>query len=449
MTTIERLEDALPDLLGDLGRADASLLIADVLADTEGLRQRRGIALPELPGVERLRLRFGRRPIALRLVIAIGLLVLALAAAAIAGGLRRPTPIPTTWVRAGQLDSSVGVETAIALRDGRILVGGSSGSSSLAKLFDPRSGVMTTIPSGFSRVDLQGAAILTDGRIFLLGWQEVGTGAEGRSLAWLLDPVSGQVSPPVETVRPRFEATVVAVKDSVYLLGGLNNPEAALPETSIERFDLASRSFTVTVTQADVHAGDVAMALPDGTVLVAGGQRVGLLDPLTGDATALGTLPSARGATSILRRADGRILVIPGEGIGTCGRHGIDPTVPVLFDPTTRTLEPARPLPHAVRAAVSLADGRLVIAGAWQAMTQGCADGSSYLHDAWIGIHDPITGATSESLNPMTGTGDLPIDPDGPIAAAVLLPDGRVALISATANGGGPYAIDLLTVGSR
>jgi hypothetical protein len=50
--------------------------------------------------------------------------------------------------------------------------------------------------------------------------------------------------------------------------------------------------------------------------------------------------------------------------------------------------------------------------------------------DAWLGVHDPTTGTTLTSRDPFTGQASLEADPDEPYTAAVVLPDGSVALVT-------------------
>jgi hypothetical protein len=137
-----------------------------------------------------------------------------------------------------------------------------------------------------------------------------------------------------------------------------------------------------------------------------------------------------RGSESVapIRLPDGRVLIFRGQDGQYCGRHGTDPIATTLFDPASGTVSDGHRIPHNITTAAALPDGRVLVTGAWTYGT--CQEGSEYITDAWIGIHDPISGVTLESLDPRTGVASLAADTDRVYLGSVPLPDGRIALVS-------------------
>lgn len=477
MTTVDRFEESLPGLLDELARTDPSALIADVRMATVGSRQRPRLfaGLSSVLDRRDLRLVTGPIPPLLRVGLALALLLVAIAAAAvIAGALRSVSPRPAELVSAGTIPGSLSSPTVVALADGRLVIVGDSGDAAIVRIFDPASGTVAEMDTGLRSVSLLNAVTLGNGHVFLLGWQNADPVTDGRSVAWVLDPVTGRLTPPVLTLQPRFEPSVVALADGTALVsGGVANPESTTTYATSERFDPRTNRFEEGPSVGSGRYGHEAIALPGGDVLFAGGSGVTSvvqdpgsaasavslpigtierLDPATGLTHAVGTLPDRGqgGPIEIVVLPDRRVLIIPSQSSSRyCGRHEFDPVTPFLFDPATDTLTTAAPVPHSVRAAVAIPDGRVVVAGTWAAIPGGCGAGGEYVEDSWVGIYDPMTGETIESHNPITGGGTLPIDVNLPIVAGALLPDGRVALLTEDAVNGTPDAVDLLTVAPR
>lgn len=476
MTTMDRFEAGLPDLFADLGRTDASQVVADVLAATAGARQRPRLLARLASTLDRSDPRPLVRtvPTPLRVGLALILLLLTIAVAAvIVGGPRPISTLRTTLTPAGTIPRAFGTRIALALPDGRLVVAG-GGDGAIAIVFDPRSGRAINIGTNLPSVQLEGAARLSDGRIFLLGWQNTDVAADGRSFAWLLDPAMDRVAAPVPTLQTRFEASVIGLPDgSVFVAAGQANPESTTTYASSERFDPSRNAFSVAPALDSPRSGQMAVALAGGDILFVGGYDdrpastgpgdvnptvlavpqlvIERFDPGSGSTRVVGSVEKlVRGGRILVSLPDGRVLIIPtSPQLQYCGRHGIDPVTPLLFDAASNSVIAASDLPHTVQTATALRDGRVVVAGQWSAMPGGCGSNAEYVSDAWLGIYDPITGTTIESHNPITGAGTLPVDPNLPYSAAALLPDGRVALIAEDQVNGTPDALELLTVAPR
>lgn len=148
---------------------------------------------------------------------------------------------------------------------------------------------------------------------------------------------------------------------SVIVIGG-DRALNALSE-SVDRFDPTTRRFTRIGSLASGRASHTALALHDGRILVAGGMTslelppfAEIIDAQRGTVVDAGRMAASRQGHTMTLLADGRVLVTGGSGRSSAE----------LWDPATNAwrLLPSR-LRHARagHSATLLADGRVLIAG--------------------------------------------------------------------------------------
>jgi hypothetical protein len=281
---------------------------------------------------------------------------------------------------------------AAPLPDGRVLIAGgldaTQHGTQSAELFDPTSDTFTPLPAS-GNTELQtpregpvGAA-LPDGRVLIAGGVPNGPTTQS---AELFDPASDTftalpASGSTELQTPREAAVAAVLPDGQVLIAGGNNDSGNALQ-SAELFDPASDTFTalpasgITALQTP-RDGAVAAALPDGQVLIAGGensssnalQSAELFDPASDTFTAL----PASGNTELHSGRDGAVAAaLPDGQVLIAGGYNSDGNAlqsAELFDPASDTftalpasgnteLQTARG--QAVAAA--LPDGRVLIA---------------------------------------------------------------------------------------
>jgi Kelch motif len=233
-------------------------------------------------------------------------------------------------------------------------------------------------------------------------------------------------------------------------------------------------SFSPTASMPFPRHGSVAAPLPDGRVLVAGGQgnlfgqtvhlaSALVFDPSTNGFSAggIGQMGTARAGAVAAPLPDGRVLVAGGSDGGVPFHSSAE-----IFDPRTNTFTPTGSMssPRFSPVAAPLPDGRILVAGGrdggndlssaevFNPATNGFSSAGSMgtaregataapLPDGQVLVAGGTGLSSAEAFNPATnsfssaGIGQLGLRQSG--AAAAPLPDGRV-LVAGGYDGSGP-----------
>jgi len=441
MTTMDRFEAVLPELIADLGRGDTSELVRDVLAATATMPQR-GRSQTRLAAViDSMDVRWAFRRLPTPARIAIGLTLLLTAAVAFAAGSSpnrvvqpSPSPTPTPSADLGPTASGPLERTqplafgsrhsaaAIALTDGRVLVLG--GADPRAEIYDPATGEFAAtgaMPLPRLRPML---ALLRDGRVLVVGGMHVAASGYSDGIASataeIFDPATGtfQSTGPlhfgrwtccfagqINAVQP--PAAISLLDGRVLIVGGRQQDPGSgsgsdARPAQAEIFDPATGTFQQIDVGCDAARGQVR--LRDGRVLVtclegpAGGEtnRARIFDPTTDTFSETGRPKTLSNGTAALTR-DGRALLI---GVGSAE----------IYDPATGAFHDLgiSRVPNPDQPAVTLSDGGILFVG---------SDGQRWFY----------FGATEDRLTwygPASSFSDTPSEP-----AAVLLHDGRVLVV--------------------
>jgi hypothetical protein len=176
------------------------------------------------------------------------------------------------------------------------------------------------------------------------------------------------------------------------------------------------------------RVGHTAASLPDGRILIAGGQdrtnaglaSAELYDPSTGTFTATGSMTISRQNHTATVLADGRVLIAGGGAFGPGGAPAsYGPlTSAELYDPKTGTFGPTGSMSVAAElyTATLLSDGRVLFAGGDYG-SESLA--SAQLYDVKTGTFRPI--------------GSMTVGREG--HTSTLLTDGRVLITGGQARG--------------
>lgn len=210
------------------------------------------------------------------------------------------------------------------LADGRVLVTGGHGRNSL-EIWDPATNTWRLVAARLATPrSRHTATLLADGRVLIAGG--FADGMPSYRFAEIFDPVSETLTPVEADVNEprRFHAAHRLADGSVLLAGGeIETAAGAVPVASVLRFDPASGRVVATAPLASARTVVQSVLLPDGRVVMLGGERD--VDLPTEGGEVYGTdrggallppMPAARAWHTADRLPDGRILIVGGMGPG-------------------------------------------------------------------------------------------------------------------------------------
>jgi Kelch motif len=318
----------------------------------------------------------------------------------------------------GQMTVARFDHAAVLLRTGRVLIVGGLERNGVmqpsAELFDPATGrfTMTGEPRANHGWGVT-ATLLPDGKVLVAGGSSGCDSPCYTASAELYDPATGKFAPTGKMTVPRAEARAVLLKTGEVLLVGGTAITDRNPLLTAELYHPATGTFTLI---GATHLSDATgiVLLNDGRVLVVSNSGTDLYDPSTKHFTATGamTVPRSKFGDALL--PDGRVLIAGGQAGGPFGTRV---TSTQIYDPGTGRFVPGAELNQnrfkLSKAVVSLKDGRVLIAGGAE---------QPEVYDPSSGVFSPVKGAKLDGFC---------------FSTATLLSDGRVLLAGGYAKPGG------------
>ena len=238
-------------------------------------------------------------------------------------------PSSGTWADTGSLVTARVRQTATLLLNGKVLITGGSpdaGITSLssAELYDPATGKWTATGSMSTARDLDTATLLLNGKVLVTGGAGNGDDYPLFSSAELFDPATGTWTPTGSMVTARVNQAATLLPDGRVLVTGGNNGVEVF--SSAELYDPASGIWQTTSAMIGPHTAHTATLLPDGKVLVAAGydniqfiaptSSAGMYDWSSGTWTATDLLNAARSWPTATLLPSGKVLIAGGYDIG-------------------------------------------------------------------------------------------------------------------------------------
>jgi hypothetical protein len=335
--------------------------------------------------------------------------------------------IARPWVTAvstdGWLITSREDHTATLLADGRVLFAGGRNDYqqviASAEIYDPKAGTFTETGSMTVPRELHSGVLLSDGRVLITGGRSDANGDDIAS-AELYDPKTGTFSATGSMKVARQQQTSTLLPDGKVLVAGEGQTDQ---DASAELYDPRTGTFRSIGSMNTPRLDHSATLLHDGTVLIVGGSdpaghmfyamdSAEIYDPMTGAFRKTASLDWATMDHTATLLPDGRVLVAGGDGAG----GGFEPTaVAAIYDPATETFSVTGSMQMAryCHTATLLTDGRVLVAGG----------------DSWD--NGPTEFLSSAELyDPATGTFSATGSMGKPLASqtATLLADGRVLM---------------------
>jgi large repetitive protein len=224
----------------------------------------------------------------------------------------------------------------------------------------------------------QTASLLSTGEVLIAG----GGDPEDAAKAELYDPTTGRFSPTGSMITARYGATATVLSTGLVLIvGGWSEDPNAPVLASAELYNPTSGTFAETGSMATPRADQSATLLPNGRVLIAGGQTdtnnvfsalatAELYDPTTGKFRATASMSVARFNHTATLLTNGDVLIAGGggpTGVGSGSSVGTAPGLASaeLYDPAAGTFTATGSMTVARywHSATLLPNGSVLIAG--------------------------------------------------------------------------------------
>jgi len=264
----------------------------------------------------------------------------------------------TAWTTTGSLAGDYERLSATLLNDGRVLALG--GGDPFSQVYSPVAGTWSPTRMAYPR-GYPAAARTGDGRVVVAG----GNYLNGYEVGELFDPASGTWRTTSSLIKPRQQPSSIVLPDGrVLVVGGDGGGDLPLLPTA-EIFDASTGAWTATAPMQVGRANAGINLLHDGRVLVSGGFAGGpgmtlghtceIYDPATDTWTATGSMHDKRVFATSITLTDGRVLVVGGDFI-----QGD------IYDPATGTWTatgPVSPLHGTALVSVLLPDGSVYVTG--------------------------------------------------------------------------------------
>jgi hypothetical protein len=293
------------------------------------------------------------------------------------------TVVGPTLVRHGQF------ATATLLRDGKVLIVGGDKAWQEAEIFDPGTNEFSRVGSlHFGRYG-HSATLLADGRVLVVG----GHGGSGSraTLAGseVYDPATATFAESGNLGQDRAFHGAALLPDGRVLVVGGERTNLLLGDTewlaSAEIYDPVTGAFSPTGGMETPRSGLGQIGMPvlsDGTVLVASGFDAELFVPASGRFRSAGELLTSRMGHTVTRVADsGEVLIAGGYTWDEAQQAFVTVASAELWSGETRTFAPAPNMldPHQQHTATPLPDGQVLVIG-------GKARSASYDGLTWVDL---------------------------------------------------------------
>jgi N-acetylneuraminic acid mutarotase len=287
-----------------------------------------------------------------------------------------------TWSKTG--DPVFDSGTATLLQNGKVLVVGGG-----AELYDPATGAWS--PTGnLNTARFAPATLLQNGKVLVAGGIDSSNFAT--NTAELYDPVTGAWSFTGRLNSTRVGHTATLLQDGKVLVAG-GQDDTDFSVFSTELYDPTTGTWSVTGTLNAARGGHTATLLPNGDVLLAGACNDGiycgnnssaeLYNPTTGTWSITGALNTTRFFHTATLLPDGQVLIAGGDHVNFFSGTEVFLNSAEIYDPATRNWNTTANLngPRLFHTATLLQNSKVLVVGGWDSYG-GRVLGSTELYDS-------------------------------------------------------------------
>ncbi len=329
--------------------------------------------------------------------------------------------------------------------------------------------MVSVVASGFTQANpmnqkrAQHTATLLNNGVVLLAGGGSGSGCNNNSTE-LYDAATGSFTASALMSVGRAAHTATLLRNGkVLIAGGATCASPSVGELfdsgdivgTAEVFDPAASAFAPTGSMSTPRQSHTATLLPDGKVLIAGGDdnsgltlaSAELYDPVSGTFTPTGMMHKPRIGHSATLLSNGKVLVAGGYAPCSPGCIDLPDNTAELYDPSTGTFTTTGSLlvSRAIHTATLLTSGLVLIAGGDFCGLSGAGAGSECAPEDGTNeaeLYDPATGAFAQ-------TGIMTIA--RVLQSATLLSDGTVLVTGGEGadTGGVTFIADLYFPSTR
>jgi N-acetylneuraminic acid mutarotase len=333
-------------------------------------------------------------------------------------GIQGPLVADPGWSSTGSMAATRNLHTATLLPSGKVLVtGGRVGVVSLAsaEVYDPGTGTWASAGSMATARTAHTATVMPNGKVLVAGgFNNNGSTLDVLASAEVYDPGTGTWAATGSMTSGRDLHTATLLPNGKVLVAGGQGP-TGLSITSAELYDPETGTWAATGSMVANRDSQTATLLPNGKVLVAGGEYTATIasaevyDPGTGTWAATGSLASARLAHTATLLPNGRVLVVGGVASGALASVEV-------YDPGTGSWAATGSMAAArsSHTATLLPNGQVLVVG-------GVASGAL----ASVEVYDSGTGSWASAGSLATARSSH---------TATLLPSGKVLVTGGRAG---------------
>ena len=258
--------------------------------------------------------------------------------------------------------------TATPLPNGNLLVAGGShrSASTEAEVYDPATRTWTPTSTMVIHRESHTATLLPNGKVLVTGGKDAQENASRR--CELFDPETQSWTETGPMATPRFNHTATRLDDGrILIAGGYRSAQTSPPEplSSTEFYDPASGAWKTGPSMIEPHALHTATALPDNTILIAGGVPYASserYDPMENAWLPAAPLHDRRYGHTATILAEGAVLVLGGTDVSPA-RSTL--ATAEIYDPQQDAWSLTTPMANARNnhAATRLMDGMVMVSG--------------------------------------------------------------------------------------